>query len=130
MKTLFTLLTTLALAASAVGDPAELAQQLLERSEMNRGLCAVIGGDPALPLELAKASELLVHFRDPDLAKVTALRAAANEAGLDIQRLAAEGANFKFGKVSAFETSFGDAQGFEPLSLVTRIFAEPRRSIF
>ena len=90
MKTLFTLLATLALAASAVGDPAESAQQLLERVEMNRGLCAVLGGDPALPIELAKASELLVHVRDPDLAKVNALRGAASEAGLDIQQLAAE----------------------------------------
>ncbi|MEM7014689.1 MAG: hypothetical protein AAF585_24775, partial [Verrucomicrobiota bacterium] len=90
MKTQFLTLAALTCAAIALADPAENAYNLLERADINRGLCAVIGGEAEFPILLAKASELLVHYRDPDLARVNAARLAADEANLGLQRLAAE----------------------------------------
>lgn len=77
-------------AATAPGDGAALAREVMKRAEMTRGVCAVLGGDAGLPVALAKASGLLVHVREPDAAAVDALRALADGAGLDIQRLAVE----------------------------------------
>lgn len=90
MRTLIILSLALLGVVHVYAGPAELARQLLGRAEMNRGLCAVVGAEVDLPLELAKASELLIHVRDPDLAKIDQLRSAADEAGFDIDRLAAE----------------------------------------
>ncbi|MEM7145219.1 MAG: PQQ-binding-like beta-propeller repeat protein [Verrucomicrobiota bacterium] len=92
------LAASLALATLPVTTPAQntnpasspLAQKILDHSQLNRGLCAILGGDTALPLELARASELLVHVRHPSLDTVTNLRNQAVEAGLNLQRLAAE----------------------------------------
>ncbi len=96
MKTPFFVLTLFPLLALRIfAGPADLAKQLLERAELNRGLCAVAGAPNDLALEFAKASELLVHVRHPDLAVVEQLRQAADEAGLDIQRLAAEQGNLE-----------------------------------
>ena len=68
-----------------------LASALLEKVGMNRGLCAVLGGgDGRLPVELAQASELLVHVREPDAERVARLRKMADSAGFDIARLAVE----------------------------------------
>lgn len=78
------------LQAAPPGDSGALAQSLLKRAEMTRGVCAVLGGDGDLPVALAKAGGLLVHVREPEAGGVDALRAAADRAGFDIQRLAVE----------------------------------------
>jgi outer membrane protein assembly factor BamB len=77
-------------AASPSADSGALAQALLKRTDTNRGVCAVLGSDGDLPVALAKASGLLVHVREPESGGVDALRALADRAGFDIQRLAVE----------------------------------------
>ena len=57
---------------------------------MDLGVCAVLGPDSDVALELAKASRLFVHVRDPSAESVARLRRRADEAGFGIQRLAVE----------------------------------------
>ena len=91
-------------AAIAVGDRADaaapservaaaptLAGDLLGRIGVRRGLYVVLGGESALPLQLAtKADGLLVHARNPQPGVVEELRKQAGAAGLGIDRLAVE----------------------------------------
>src|SRR6266446_6984460 len=92
----FLVATLVAIAFSAIAGAAaaasnrDLAAALLKRADMTRGLCAVLGSDGDLPVELAKASGLLVYVREPDAAAVDELRALADKAGFDIQRLVVE----------------------------------------
>ncbi|MEQ2009372.1 MAG: PQQ-binding-like beta-propeller repeat protein, partial [Limisphaerales bacterium] len=81
---------TIAVSSAASPDAAALAKELIKRADLNRGLCAVLGSHDDLPIALAKVSELLVHVREPDAARVDALRRQADQAGFDIQRLAVE----------------------------------------
>jgi len=67
-----------------------VALELLERMGIRRGVCAVVGFDDDVALELAKSSELLVHVREESREKVEALRQRADEAGLGIDRFVAE----------------------------------------
>lgn len=76
--------------AATPPDADALAREVVRRADMTRGVCAVLGGDGELPVALARASELLVHVREPQAARVDALRAEADRAGFDIQRLAVE----------------------------------------
>ena len=73
-----------------VSDPLARARNLVDRAGVRRGVCAVLGGRDALARELATVSELLIHVRVPDAAAVDDLRAAADEAGFGIDRLAVE----------------------------------------
>ena len=75
--------------AADAGDASRQARRLLARADMNRGVCAVLGSAD-VALELATASEMLVHVRDPDARVVADVARRAAEAGLGIQRLAAE----------------------------------------
>ena len=75
--------------AADAGDASRQAQRLLARADMNRGVCAVLGSAD-VALELATASEMLIHVRDPDARVVADVVRRAAEAGLGIQRLAAE----------------------------------------
>jgi outer membrane protein assembly factor BamB len=84
------LATTIIASPATASDPTALAKEIVKRADMNRGLCAVLGSRDDLPLALARASELLVHVREPDAGRVDALRKQANQAGFDIQRLAVE----------------------------------------
>jgi len=66
-------------------DPAvgRLAQHLVEKAGVRKGLCAVLGGDDGtLAAEIAQASEWLVHVWEPDGAAVKAAQEALAEAGL------------------------------------------------
>ena len=67
-----------------------VAEHLVERAKMQRGICAVLGGDPAVALEMARLSELLIHVRQPQREMAQELMRRADEAGYGIQRLAAE----------------------------------------
>jgi outer membrane protein assembly factor BamB len=82
--------STSLLQSAPPADDGTLAQAILKRADTTRGVCAVLGNDGDLPLALAKASGLLVHVREPDAARVDALRADADRAGFSIQRLAVE----------------------------------------
>jgi len=81
-----------ALSAEARADSAEL---VLEKAGISHGVCCVLGCDtPALALGLAGGSELLVHVLDPREEAAAAVRAGADEAKLDIQRIIAERSDF------------------------------------
>lgn len=81
-------------APAAPSADTALAGDLLKRAGVNRGVCAVLGGHGELPIALARASGLLIHVREPDAARVDALRQLADQAGFDIQRLAVERGSF------------------------------------
>lgn len=85
-----TTLFALGTSAHAEEGTKALAAGVLKRIDLNRGLCAVVGRDRDLAIELAKASELLVHLRDPNPANVVELRTLADKAGLDLPRFVAE----------------------------------------
>ncbi len=70
--------TALFLALLAV--PAQEPQDFLRRVGVKRGLVAVVG--ETVPLEAAKASDLLFHIQIADAARVEAARRAADAAGL------------------------------------------------
>jgi outer membrane protein assembly factor BamB/ubiquinone/menaquinone biosynthesis C-methylase UbiE len=86
----FTGLQFVAAATAANAPEAALARELVQRAGITRGVCAVLGGEGGLPIALARSSGMLVHVREPDAARVDALRAAADKAGFDLQRLAVE----------------------------------------
>ena len=92
MKTLLRILLVLAAVAvptsSAAAD--SLASQIIKRAEMNRGVCAVLGIEGDFPVELVRASELLVHVRDEAAPAVYGLRRHADKQGIGIDRLIAE----------------------------------------
>ncbi len=67
-----------------------LARKLVEMGDVDRGLCAVIGGPRDLPAQIAQCSNLLVHVREPDPSAVAIQRRLAEEAGLGIDRLIIE----------------------------------------
>jgi outer membrane protein assembly factor BamB len=69
---------------------AELATQLIEKSGLARGICAVIGDAGSLSVEIAKVSELQVHARHPSADVVNRLRSEVDAANLDIHRIIVE----------------------------------------
>ncbi len=69
-------------------EQAMLAKSLVKHGGVDRGVCAVLGIDGDLPIEIARTSNLLVHVRDPRGDAVTDLRTRADQAGFDINRLA------------------------------------------
>jgi len=71
-------------------DATALAASIVQQAGFDRGLCAVLGNDANLPLALARTTHWQIHVREPDPAAVARLRTAADEAGLDIRRLAME----------------------------------------
>ncbi len=66
----------------------ERTERLLERLDVNRGICVVLG-DPSgeLPIQLARESELLVYVQLPEAEQVDGARRKAEAAGLDATRL-------------------------------------------
>ena len=73
--------------ASASGS---LAEELVARGGIRRGVCAVVGMNPDLALNLARGSEMLVHARMQDASAASRLRSIADDAGFGIQRLAVD----------------------------------------
>ncbi|MCH2118555.1 MAG: hypothetical protein MK161_12735, partial [Pirellulales bacterium] len=76
--------------AGAESQARAVARQLVERSSMQRGICAVLGGDPAVALEMARLSELLVNARQPNHKEARDLMKRSDAAGYGIRRLAVE----------------------------------------
>ena len=68
----------------------KLAQELVDRGGVDRGVCAVLGIDGDVAVELARHSEMLIHVRDPRPDAVDQLRDNGNAAGFQIDRLAVE----------------------------------------
>jgi len=74
---------TLTILIGSVLRPAAGAEieRLLERLGIRRGICVVLGADdPQFPVELARASELLIYVQSADPHAVAATRAAADAA--------------------------------------------------
>ena len=71
-------------------EPAKLAAKLLEDGATTRGVCVVVGGEAILPVELARAGEMLVHVRQPNADTAAEIRSLADRAGLGIDRLAVD----------------------------------------
>ncbi|MCH2203464.1 MAG: PQQ-binding-like beta-propeller repeat protein [Fuerstiella sp.] len=70
---------------------AQEASWLIERAQLQRGLCCVLGaGDGTLPLALARSSQMLIHVRDSSADAVQQIRQQADAAGFSIQRVVAE----------------------------------------
>ncbi|NNE90865.1 MAG: PQQ-binding-like beta-propeller repeat protein [Verrucomicrobiales bacterium] len=74
--------------------PGQNAAEILQQADnLKRGVCCILGAGSdarSLALDLTKASELLVHVRDPDPAAIESLQKSARKAGFPIQRLLAE----------------------------------------
>ncbi len=78
-------------ALAGASQTAPDAEEILRRIGSKRGICALVGLErDALPLDLARASELLVYVQVADDARAAALRRAASEAGLLGTRLYVE----------------------------------------
>ena len=71
-------------------DSQRVAETLLERAGIQRGVCALLGAEGDMALALAESSELLVHVREPLPEKVAGLRERADAAGFGIDRVAVE----------------------------------------
>jgi outer membrane protein assembly factor BamB len=82
-----------AAALAADGDTPALAEKLIELAGVDRGVCAMLGSDRDLPLQVAQSSDLLVHVREPEADSAAGLRQQAEEAGLGIDRLIVEQGN-------------------------------------
>src|SRR5438552_17265939 len=88
MKRLAAGLLILLLGAAPQADDAAA---LLKKRGLKRGIVVVVQpARDALPVELAASSELIVYAQLTDAAKVTAMRAAAENTGLLGTRLYAE----------------------------------------
>ena len=79
-----------AAADNKFGSASELATYLLNESGSTRGLCAVVGAETDLAVEIALQSELAVHCREPDAVAVRALRRRAAEHAIPLERLIIE----------------------------------------
>jgi outer membrane protein assembly factor BamB len=84
--------SSLSVAANQTDSAIGTAQAIVKQTGVRRGVCGVVtnSGQDRLPIELARASELLVHVRCADHDSVARLQAMAEEAGLGIDRLVVE----------------------------------------
>ena len=80
----------IAAVSGEVAGGSVLAERLIDLAGMDRGLCAVLGADGDLALQIVKRSNLLVHLRDSERSVVNAQRRLAEEAGIGINRLVIE----------------------------------------
>ena len=82
-------------AAEETSSIRSVVSALVDRAKLDRGVCAVLGKDDQLAIELADQSELLIYVRDSDANKVEALRKQADEAGFGIGRVVVEQGGFE-----------------------------------
>ena len=80
-------------AAADAQQAAAAARVLAGHVGINRGLCVVVGQDPDVVIELVESTELTVLVREPDAKRLARLQQAANEAGLEIDRLVIQSGN-------------------------------------
>jgi len=79
-----------AMALARETDTKALAEKIIELVDIDRGLCAVLGCDSDLPVQIVQSTNLYVHVREPENNAVISLQRLAEEAGLGIDRLLAE----------------------------------------
>lgn len=80
-------------AAEAEDDAAKhsnVAKQVINRSGVQKGICAVLGDSADVALELAKSSKWLVHAYLPDAEQAARLKKQVSDAGFGIDRLIVE----------------------------------------
>ena len=77
-------------AAARGADAQTTARRLLDRGEISRGVCSLLGGEAELAVQLASQSQWLVHARHADPAVVSEIHRQSDELGLGLRRLAAE----------------------------------------
>ena len=77
-------------AVVAAADAAALAEAVLERSGIDRGVCHLQSNDVALALHLARSSGFLIRQCEPNAKKASELRHTASQAGLGIDRILVE----------------------------------------
>ncbi|MHC4400868.1 MAG: outer membrane protein assembly factor BamB family protein, partial [Planctomycetota bacterium] len=73
----------------------ELVGKLAKEVGVDRGVCAVLGGNRGVAVELARATEMVIHVRQPDAAAVASSRKQAEAAGFGIDRLTVEHGGFE-----------------------------------
>jgi outer membrane protein assembly factor BamB/SAM-dependent methyltransferase len=73
------------------GDEAsvELAKALVVSAGQTRGVCAILGCDDQVALEVARASEMLIHVWAPEQDQIRQLRHQARQAGMALDRFSA-----------------------------------------
>ena len=75
-------------ASGETGDTRKLAEALVQRAGIRRGVCSVLGRDGNVAIDIVRSSELLVHVREPRAAEVAELRKEAE--GIPLRRLVIE----------------------------------------
>src|SRR5262245_49594147 len=85
MRRLLVALTSIAISMPAIGrtqDDAAPIKQRLDKLDVRRGLCLLVGENAALAVPLAKSTELTLFVQSPDAQQVDKLRKQADAAGL------------------------------------------------
>ena len=81
----------LSAAPTVADDGAKLAEQLLAKAGIRKGICAVVGSaDGKLALAIVRASDFLVDVREPDADRATVAAAAVDVDGLWVRRIIVE----------------------------------------
>src|SRR4030095_4386592 len=84
-RRLLVALTAIAISMPAVGrtqDDAAPIKQRLDRLDVRRGLCLLVGQNAALAVPLATSTELTLFVQSPDAQQVDKLQKQADAAGL------------------------------------------------
>lgn len=77
-------------AASGSDITKALAKKFLILAGVDRGLCAMLGADGNLAVQIVQDSRFLVHLRDPECSVIVTQQGLAEAAGLGIDRLIVE----------------------------------------
>ncbi|MFV1967575.1 MAG: PQQ-binding-like beta-propeller repeat protein, partial [Pirellulaceae bacterium] len=67
-----------------------LIEKVMEETNIDRGLCSILGFDTEAALQLVRSGDFLIHVRHPDAATVQTLRETAGKAGFGIDRVVVE----------------------------------------
>ncbi len=75
---------------AAESDSVAAIEQVVTKSGVDRGVCAVLGFDDEAALKLVRSGNFLIHIRDSDPATVARVREISEQAGLGIDRVVVE----------------------------------------
>ncbi len=91
LLTLFAGVSAVAAATAPKTDEAELAEHLLAKASIRKGICAVLGSaDGKLPLAIVRASDFLVDVREPRAERAEAAANVVDVQGLWVRRIVVE----------------------------------------
>lgn len=91
LLTLFAGVSAVAAATAPKTDEAELAEHLLAKASIRKGICAVLGSaDGKLALAIVRASDFLVDVREPRADRVRRATTVADVDGLWVKRIIVE----------------------------------------